>query len=131
MNFLWFLKLSMLIFCFFRHFSPWAGTFFGGPLGGQNIISIFRNLRVSPFQKSMRGCSNWWLLPKIEGFLWQTRIDQRGDLIKMTFDYIQIQKWMLQTVRTEKLDEKNGVIRLVSIFPSWAMACKLSKKVHF
>ena len=49
----------------------------------------------------------------------------------MTFDYIQIQKWMLQTVRTEKLDEKNGVIRLVSMFPSWAMACKLSKKVHF
>ena len=26
---------------------------------------------------------------------------------------------------------KNGVICLVSMFPSWAMNCKLSKKVHF
>ena len=38
---------------------------------------------------------------------------------------------MLQTVRTEKLDEKNGLICLVSMFPSWVVVCKLSKKVHF
>ena len=130
MNFLWFLKLSMLFFCFFRHFSPWAGTFFGGPLGGQNIIWIFRNLRVSPVRKVWQVVRFGSFCPKLRVFLWQTRIDQRGDHIKMTFDYIQIQKWMLQTVRTEKIDEKNGVILLVSIFPSWAMACKLSKKVH-
>ena len=49
----------------------------------------------------------------------QTRMDQRmrGHL-KMNFEYFQIQKWMLQTVRAEKLDEKNGVICLVSMFPS-------------
>ena len=31
----------------------------------------------------------------------------------------------------EKVNEKNGVISLVSMFPSWLMVCKLSKKVHF
>ena len=28
--------------------------------------------------------------------------------MKMNFDYFQIQKWMLQTVRVEKIDEKMG-----------------------
>ena len=51
--------------------------------------------------------------------------------MKMNFDYFQIQKWMLQTVRAEKVDEKNGVICLVSMFPSWVMVFKLSKKGHF
>ena len=32
---------------------------------------------------------------------------------------------MLQTVRVEKVDEKNEVICLVSMFPSWVMVCKL------
>ena len=51
--------------------------------------------------------------------------------MKMTFDYLQIQKWMLQTIRAEKVDEKNGVICLVSMFPTWVMVLKLSKKGHF
>ena len=38
---------------------------------------------------------------------------------------------MLQTVRVEKVDEKIGVICLVSMFPSWVMVCKLSKNVNF
>ena len=58
-------------------------------------------------------------------------MDQRGDHMKMNFEYFQIQKWILQTVRSEKVDEKNGVICLVSIFPSWVMVRKLSKKEHF
>ena len=37
---------------------------------------------------------------------------------------------MLQTEK-EKVDEKNGVICLVSMFAAWVMALKLSKKVHF
>ena len=49
----------------------------------------------------------------------------------MNFDYFQIQKLMLQTVSAEKLDEKTWVIGLVSMFPSWVMVLKLSKKVHF
>ena len=32
---------------------------------------------------------------------------------------------------SEKVDEKNGVICLVSVSPSWVMIYKLSKKVHF
>ena len=31
------------------HISPWADTFFWAPLGGQNIIWIFSNLRASTF----------------------------------------------------------------------------------
>ena len=38
---------------------------------------------------------------------------------------------MLQVVRVEKVDEKNGIICLVSMFPSWIIVLKLSKKVHF
>ena len=56
---------------------------------------------------------------------------QRGDHMKMNFEYFQIQKWILQTVRSEKVNEKNGAISLVSFFPSWVMVLKLSKKVHF
>ena len=54
-------------------------------------------------------------------------MDQR----KMNFDYFQMQKWMLQAARAEKLDEQNWVICLVSMFPSWIMVLKLSKNVHF
>ena len=38
---------------------------------------------------------------------------------------------MLKTVMAENVDEKNGVICFVSMFLSWVMVCKLSKKVHF
>ena len=58
-------------------------------------------------------------------------MDQRQDYMKMNFEYFQVQKWILQTVRLEKVDEKNRVICLVSMFPSWVMVLKLSKKVHF
>ena len=76
----------------------------------------------------------WWVVrigsffPKLRYF---TRMDQRRDHVKVNFDYFQIQKWMLQTVRAEKVEEKNGVICLVFMFPSWAMVCKLSKKCIF
>ena len=53
------------------------------------------------------------------------------DHMKMNFEYSQIQKWILQTVRSEKVDEQNGVICLVSMFLSWVMTLKLSKEVHF
>ena len=45
-------------------------------------------------------------------------MDQKGDRTKMNYDYFQIQKWMLQTVRVKKEDEKNRVICLVSMFLS-------------
>ena len=58
-------------------------------------------------------------------------MDQRGDHMKMNFEYFQIQKWILQTVRSEKVDEKNRVICLVSMFPCWVMVLKLSRTEHF
>ena len=51
-------------------------------------------------------------------------MDQRGDHMKMNFDYFQIQKWLLQRVRAEE-------VSLVSMFSSWVMVRKLSKKMHF
>ena len=38
---------------------------------------------------------------------------------------------MLKADGAEKKDEKNGVICVVLMFPSWIMTLKLSKKVHF
>ena len=51
--------------------------------------------------------------------------------MKMNLDYFQIQEWILQSDRVEKVDEENGVICLVFMFPFWVMVLKLSKKVHF
>ena len=56
---------------------------FLAPLGGQNIIWIVSNLRVSTLSKSIACSQNWGILP-------------------------QIQKWMLQTA--EKADEQNGLL---------------------
>ena len=58
-------------------------------------------------------------------------MNQRDDHMKMNFDYFQIQKWTFQTVIAKKVDIKNGVICLVSVFPFCVMVLKLSKKVHF
>ena len=54
----------------------------------------------------------------------------KGGPHQKNFGYFQIQKWMLQTVRAEKVDENSGVICLVFMFPSWVMVSVLSKKVH-
>ena len=45
-------------------------------------------------------------------------MDQRGEHMKMNFDYFQIQIRILHTVRAEKVDAKNGFICLGSMFPS-------------
>ena len=37
-----------------------------------------------------------------------TRMDQRGGPHEMSFDIFQIQKWISQTVRAQKVDEKKG-----------------------
>ena len=51
--------------------------------------------------------------------------------LKMNFKYFQIQKWILQVGKAEKVDEKNAVIFLVFMFPFWVMTLKLSKKCTF
>ena len=58
----------------------------------------------------------------------QIRMDLRRDHIIIDFEYFQIQKGMLQTVRADKADV---VICLISMFPSSVMVNKLSKKGHF
>ena len=58
-------------------------------------------------------------------------MEQRGDPMENNFDIFQIQKWISQTVRTQKVDEKNEVFCLVSFFPSWVMVLNLLKIVHF
>ena len=50
--------------------------------------------------------------------------------MKMNFDNLQIQNWISQTVRAQKVDEKNVVISLVLFFTSGVMAHKLPKIVH-
>ena len=54
--------------------------------------------KCNSLSESVAIAQNWGIL--------KTRMDQRWDNIKMNFDYFQIQKWMLQTVRAEKVDEK-------------------------
>ena len=49
----------------------------------------------------------------------------------MNFKYFQIQKWILQTCSTEKVDETNGLIYVVFMFVSWFIILKLSKKCIF
>ena len=48
----------------------------------------------------------------------QTRMNQRGDPMKMDFDDFQIQKSISQKVRAQKVDEKIGVICLVFFLSS-------------
>ena len=44
--------------------------------------------------------------PKFRHFA--TRMNQRGNPIKINFDVLQIQKWISQTVRAQKINEKIG-----------------------
>ena len=100
------------------------------PVGGQNIIW---NLVTS---RCLISSKVWWAVqigrfwPKIEVFYKPESTTWR-DHMKMNFEYFQIQNWMLQTVSTGKVDEKSGVICLISRFPSWVMVLKLSKRKHF
>ena len=74
----------------------------------------------------------WWVVrigsfcPKCSDFTDKNGL-KVGHII-IDFEYFEIQNWMLQTVRADKADV---VICLVSMFPSWVMVNKLSKKGHF
>ena len=58
-------------------------------------------------------------------------MDQMGDTMKEKFDDFQIHKRISQTVRVQKVDEKNSAICIVFFFPSQVMVLKLLKIVHF
>ena len=51
--------------------------------------------------------------------------------MKMNFGNFQIQKWISETVRAQKVDEKNRLFCLISFFPSSVMTLKLPRIVHF
>ena len=69
-------------------------------------------------------------LQKNSGIL-KTRMDQRGDPMKINFDIFQIQKLISQTIRGQKVDEINWVICLIFMSPSWVLVLKFAKIVHF
>ena len=61
----------------------------------------------------------------------QTRMDQKRNSMKTNFENFQMKIWILQTIGTQKVDAKTGVICLVSFFPSWVMVLKFPKIVSF
>ena len=58
-------------------------------------------------------------------------MDQTGDHMKMNFDISKYKNECYKQLERKKVDEKNGVFCLVSMFPSWVMVLKLSVKRHF
>ena len=78
-------------------------------------ILTFLNVYVSSIERDKILISQL-TAPKLRYFT-----DQNGrkeDPVKMNFGNFQIQKWVSQTVRAQKVDEKNGVVCLISIFLS-------------
>ena len=50
------------------------------------------------------------------GGVLQARVDKMEDQMKMNFDNFQIQKWMLQTVKAEKVDQTMGHLSSFHLF---------------
>ena len=71
--------------------------------------------------------SSW---PKIEVF-YRLEWTKGGATWKWILSILKFRNEYYKQLDREKVDEKNGVICLVSMFPSWIMVLKLSKKVHF
>ena len=70
-------------------------------LSVQNIIKIFKTLGCLPSREVFWVVPIGSFCPKFYYyfiFILQTRKDQKWDHMKMSFDYFQIQKWMLQEV---------------------------------
>ena len=84
--------------CFFSFFNAYVSEF----EREKTLMSQFK-IRLKSLQNS--------------GIL-QTRMNQRGNPMKMNFDNFQIQKSISQKVRAQKVDEKIGVICLVSFLSS-------------
>ena len=77
----------------------------------------------------------WWAVVWMVAFaqnwgILQTRIDQREDDMEVNFQYFQIKKAVQIKKRVQNVDAKNEVTCIFSMFPSWVMVLKLSKKVH-
>ena len=93
-----------------------------------NLVFYFLNVYVSWIQWEKILISQL-TPPKFRYFAYQN--GWKEDPMKLNFGNFQIQKWISQTIRAEKVDEKNWVICLISIFFSWVLVLKLPKIVHF
>ena len=51
--------------------------------------------------------------------------------MELNFEGLEMQKWNIPTDRTQKADEKNGVICLVIMFTPRVMVIKMSKWLIF
>ena len=103
--------------------------FFGSPRRTKYNLD-FCNLRVSTFKNKV-----WWAVwissfcPKLSYFA-----DQNGPKEEPhENEFWQFSKTKMSVTNTwsGKIRWKNRFICLASMFPSWVMALKLSKKVHF
>ena len=76
----------------------------------------------------MMGCLNCSFCPKLRNFT-----DQNGSKREPHENQFRLfsNTKINVTNRAEKVDEKNVVICQASMFPSWVMVLRLSKKVHF
>ena len=89
------------------------------------MIAFGQKLKYFADHNGSKGVIHFWVWKYSKFiFMWGTHM-------KINFEYFQTQKWMLQTVRTEAVDEKNRVICLVSMFPSWIMVFNCLKKFIF
>ena len=94
-------------------YSPWVNTFFWFPSGDKTSYEFFLTYLSVSFGR------NWGYFTDENG--------QSGGPHQNEF-------WLFSNTKTkkvEKVDEKNGFISLVSMFPSWVMVLKLSKKSAF
>ena len=100
--------------------SPWAETFFWLLLGDKTKYGFLVTSRCLLFRKV------WWTV-RIVSFrgLLQTRMERKGDHIKMNFDYFQIQKWMWQIVSRKSRWKKWG--HLSSFHVSFKRTWELDK----
>ena len=76
------------------------------------------------------GCPNWQLLPKQNWGIYRPEWAKRGTTWKWSLSIFKYKNECCKQLMQKK-KKKKGVIRLVSMSPSWVMVLELPKKVHF
>ena len=118
--------------CFHRAFQTMRSDKFGSQLDWKSKTWFFTFLNVYVFWIKWDKFLILQFSPsQFRYFTDQNGPKELGDRMKTNFDIFQIQKRISQTVRSQKVDEKKGVICQVFFFSSWVMVLKLTKIVHF
>ena len=75
------------------------------------------------------------MLAGLKGDLWHVNVYFKEPKTKckgkLDFQGIEMQKWNTPADRAERVDEKNGVIFLVTMFTPWVMVIKMSRNGSF